>query len=275
MSAPVKSEVNPTDNYSIFSRCQSNREINWGHVNRLCESIRAKNLLFLRPIEVTKNMEILDGQHRLEAAKLLKVPIYFKITDKMNIKDVALINAAQKAWSPPDYFNFYCSQGYEEYLKMKSFIANSGITFSCAYSLDVDLSSNGVFAFRNGEYICRLEDSGKHIEKAREIFEWCATIIGAKTFLKGGRALKALVIFLKHEDIEVEKFQRNFFYFVNKFVPFHSIKNYLEFFLTIYNYKNHNKIKLNDFIEDIYGPRSMNLENNADRSRKELVLHNH
>lgn len=88
--------VQSTNDYTMFQKCKSNRELDPGNIKRIKSSILAKNLLHLRPILVSKNFEIIDGQHRLEAARLLKVPIFYQIHEESDFEDVILLNANQK-----------------------------------------------------------------------------------------------------------------------------------------------------------------------------------
>ena len=48
-------------------------------IKNLMQSISYRNLLAWRPIIVTKNFLVIDGLHRLEAAKRLGVEIYYEV----------------------------------------------------------------------------------------------------------------------------------------------------------------------------------------------------
>lgn len=65
-----------TKNYSLFKKYAKNRDIDGRHVEKLIASIKTANLLDCEPILVNEKMEVIDGQHRLEAAKSLNLDIY-------------------------------------------------------------------------------------------------------------------------------------------------------------------------------------------------------
>ena len=65
-----------TSDYSIFKKFPGNRDINPLNLRKITNSIKMHNMLDLKPIIVTESMEVTDGQHRLEAAKVLGVPIF-------------------------------------------------------------------------------------------------------------------------------------------------------------------------------------------------------
>lgn len=116
----VVNQVNSTTDYSKFKTLQGNRNVNSLHVRRLRESFKESYLL--SPIVVNQNFEIIDGQHRFEAAKELNLPINFIICNNYSLKEVQLLNTNMKNWKKEDYLNAYCDLGYPEYLKFKEFI---------------------------------------------------------------------------------------------------------------------------------------------------------
>lgn len=112
-----------TDNYNIFKRIAGNRVINREHVNKLKISMAEDpNIAIATPIIVNDKMEVLDGQHRLEALKKLQLPVsYFQVTN-MGLEQVQKINSATKVWNPVDYARSYAELGndnYKTYLEFK------------------------------------------------------------------------------------------------------------------------------------------------------------
>lgn len=96
-------KIHKTSDYSQFKLFESNRDIKPEHV---IKSIKKKNLLHENPILVTRDMQVLDGQNRLAAAKELGVPIYYHITDDVNEMDIPLLQN-QRFWNLEDYCKFY------------------------------------------------------------------------------------------------------------------------------------------------------------------------
>ena len=92
----VVNQVNSTNDYSKFKTLQGNRNVNSLHIRRLKESFKEKYLL--SPIVVNQNYEIIDGQHRFEAAKELNLPVNFIICNDYSLKEVQLLNTNMKNW---------------------------------------------------------------------------------------------------------------------------------------------------------------------------------
>ena len=72
-------KIYQTSNYDKFTNFLGNRSVtsvkSRHHIEKLMESMKKSYLP--QPIIVDENFSVLDGQHRLEAAKKLKLPIYF------------------------------------------------------------------------------------------------------------------------------------------------------------------------------------------------------
>jgi len=71
-------EVIKTKDYSIFKKHESNRGIDQNNLKKIVNSIKAEDLLAFRPILVDAQMRVIDGQHRLEAARLLDLDVYYQ-----------------------------------------------------------------------------------------------------------------------------------------------------------------------------------------------------
>ncbi|MEK6878376.1 MAG: ParB/Srx family N-terminal domain-containing protein, partial [Nanoarchaeota archaeon] len=72
-------KIEKTTDYKMFKKLKGNRNIYKPHLNGLIQSIQEENLLQYNPITINSDMEIVDGQHRLEAAKILKLDIYYLV----------------------------------------------------------------------------------------------------------------------------------------------------------------------------------------------------
>lgn len=133
-----------TLDYELFKSILSNREVDDRHVNRLVDAISKKNLLHLNPILCNKNHEVIDGQHRLEAARKLGVPIYYIIDEGITKGDIATINSNAKNWSVTDYVNYWTIEKREGFDKLSAFLSeHPAIPASTALSMmSVDGSRN-------------------------------------------------------------------------------------------------------------------------------------
>lgn len=150
--------VQHTTNYGIFRSITSNREVDEAHVKRLMESIRHENLLHLRPLDVTEDFGVIDGQHRLEAAERLGVPIYYQ-RGQLTQRHISVLNSVSKHWTTLDYLNFFALEGYEEYKRVSSFVSKyPKLRVSSVLCLLSESSRGNMVAFKAGEFkIARME----------------------------------------------------------------------------------------------------------------------
>lgn len=116
----VVNQVNQTNDYSMFKTLDGNRNVNKLHVNRLKESF--KKAYLLSPIIINLRNQIIDGQHRFEAAKALGLPIYYIICDDYGLEEVQILNTNMKNWKKEDYLHAYCDLKKPEYLQFRNFM---------------------------------------------------------------------------------------------------------------------------------------------------------
>lgn len=112
--------VYKTSDLSIFKPIDGNRVPNLQHIKRLTDSIK-KYGMKCNPIIVNEKMEVIDGQHRLLAAKEANSFVYYIIINGYSLSEVHTLNLNQKNWTRKDYMEGYASMGVESYIKLKKF----------------------------------------------------------------------------------------------------------------------------------------------------------
>lgn len=113
-------QIHSTRDLSVFKILEGNRNINLANVERLVKSIEENGFLQM-PIIVNENYEVIDGQHRLMAAKKLNSIIYYHKVNNYDLKTAITLNRNQSNWSIADYIRSYCDLGYKDYIKLQEF----------------------------------------------------------------------------------------------------------------------------------------------------------
>ena len=131
-------KVYQTSNLSIFKQIYGNRVPNLQHVKRLADSIRVYGMK-CNPILVNERMEVIDGQHRLMAAKEAESFVYYIIVDGYSLNEVHTLNLNQKNWTKKDFMEGYANMGIESYIKLRDF-ANKNDDYG--FSDCINLCSN-------------------------------------------------------------------------------------------------------------------------------------
>lgn len=160
----VVNQVNSTNDYSIFAQINGNRVINKLHVERLKSSFQKSYLM--SPIIVNQKYEIIDGQHRFNAAKALGLPINFIVINNYGLREVQMLNTNSKNWGKIDYLHAYCDLGYEEYLKMSQYMEDFP-DFGIAVA--EQLLTNSVGGVNNKAHAAKID--GKETGRARNFQE--------------------------------------------------------------------------------------------------------
>lgn len=109
-------KIQTTQDYTLFRRIKGNRNVSQPHVKRLLEAIKndPKTITY-NPIVVNSKMEVIDGQHRLEAIKKVDLPVYYIVVDDLGLETVQKLNSVSKMWSPMDYAKSFAENGNEDY----------------------------------------------------------------------------------------------------------------------------------------------------------------
>ena len=181
--------INKTTDYSQFKHVVNNRDV--GN-NPVTLSIQKKDMLESHPILVDSDMNIIDGQHRLAAAKFLQLPIYYIINDKIRIEDIPLCQV-QRPWETRDFLKFFKDQKedyrfiHEMHEKFKlplHFLIKTSVGRKDAYR-----------CFRSGNYaiVKEKKDLMKDFELLKQLYDLCKEIICKNITIDGLRALWSVV----------------------------------------------------------------------------------
>lgn len=113
--------VYKTNDLSVFKSVKGNRIPNLKHIKRLASSIDTYGMK-CNPIIVNEKLEVIDGQHRLAAAKEAGSFIYYIIIEGYSLSEVQTLNLNQKNWTKRDFMNGYADMGIEPYVKLRDFV---------------------------------------------------------------------------------------------------------------------------------------------------------
>jgi hypothetical protein len=243
-------EIFKETDLSKFKFYSGNRPIDKTNYSKIRDSISQKNMLKECPIIVNKNLEVLDGQHRLEAARDLGIPIYYLIKDGGNYLDVIALNENKKSWAKEDYLRIF-SEGVnnENYVKVIDFMNRHNFNLSQALLLingpirDYEENTN----FRKGNFI--FPDDIDYIEESTRKVKMVLELIaehGIKPRLRFRNVsfIRPLLMFINNPGVDFDSFMvklRSHWY---KIGVRPSATLYVEMFADIYNYFSKKKIDI-------------------------------
>lgn len=173
-------KVYKTNEYDKFTLVKGNRGVNPSHVKKLKESMLQINLLETLPILVNEDLEIIDGQHRFEAARELGLPIFYTVRDGATLSDVILLNANNKPWHTIDYLNSHIERGKRQYEVVKNFMDYYGIPIS------VTLTLLNTHYNKRGDLLRSFKDGTYQVSDLSSAKEFADELVKYKPYLEKG-----------------------------------------------------------------------------------------
>jgi hypothetical protein len=248
-------KVYKTSDLSIFKQIDGNRVPNLQHIKRLADSIRIYGMK-CNPILVNERMEVIDGQHRLMAAKEAESFVYYIIVNGYSLNEVHTLNLNQKNWTKKDFMDGYANMGIESYIKLKAFIKkNDDYTFGDCLTLCSNSSGYGSLSRHNE---CRTD--GKAY-KMTEIFEegtwigkdfqlaqdWANKIRMIKPYYSNynrSSFVGTMITLFNNDNFDFNEFMHKLRIQPTALIDCANREQYKTLIEDIYNYRSRNKINL-------------------------------
>jgi len=240
--APMETEVNQvrdvvanqvyrTTNYERFSFLEGNRNLNSMHFERLKTAISTMDLTESNPILVNDDFQIIDGQHRFEVCKYLKKPIYYLQKKGYGLREVQMLNANMKNWRLEDYLQGYCDLGKEEYLYLRSFLAQHRLGMLSSVTILSSMGGSKATSITDGTLLLPNKERGEAIAKWVQQLEPLYAGCRRKSFLL------ALVKIYSIRQFDFKQLMAKLSYQQTKLVDCTDVKGYLTLLEEIYNFK--------------------------------------
>jgi hypothetical protein len=164
------SEVRVTTEYSMFKFDPLNRSVKPNKLTKLKQSISRTNGN-LQAVLIDQKGNIIDGQHRFVACKLLGLPVKYTIADSgYKTSDMLELNNNGSGWVATDFAEYHAKQGnpnYEIFLKYKKQFPELKDGILCSilenrYTLkDTTTGSMSKRGFQEGTFIVMQENKAK------------------------------------------------------------------------------------------------------------------
>lgn len=238
-------ETLKTRNYDIFKFSPLNRDIDKNLVRMLVESIQKHDLLKYRPISVTSKMEVIDGQHRLMAARQLGCDIYYLVSPEMKHEDMITINNASRNWAWADYMKFYARSGNTVYQDLEELCRMLNKTPAGVLAFH-GLGEKKSVDFKGG----KLKLDKKEVEETYTFYEEICDLVKQyrpaqeRTFLNHTGFIRALSSFFKLDGMDPEIFKKKLVTKMSVLKNCSNVRDYLGDFQNIYNWHNKQPIDL-------------------------------
>jgi hypothetical protein len=247
-------KVYQTSDLSIFKQIDGNRVPNLQHIKRLADSIRVYGMK-CNPILVNERMEVIDGQHRLMAAKEAESFVYYIIVNGYSLNEVHTLNLNQKNWTKKDFMEGYADMGIESYIKLRDFAnKNDDFGFTSCIALCQNIGTGSTRTLAVQSYSNKLDRSAQIFEQGTwktgnmDIAQDMANKIRMiKTYYSGYSrqtfVLTMMGLFQK-ETFDFNDFMHKIRLQPTAMVDCATSEQYKTLIEDIYNYRSRNKVSL-------------------------------
>lgn len=240
-------QVFETSDYGQFKKLNGNRSLNESQIDGIINSINEVGYQPV-PILVNEKMEIIDGQHRLEAAKRLGIPIYFIIKVGAGAKEVMQLNLRRGNWTVYDFIGFYSANGNNNYIRLNKYskeFPDIGI-IDIAMCLSDSKSRNIQRPLREGRYqIVETEEAIGCLRFVDDCIHPLSTIQGG-----GQQYIPILVGLYKMNLIDEERMKSAINQYATTMASAYNANDALTELQNVYNYyRRHNEYFRDAYLE--------------------------
>jgi len=246
----MEKKIFSTTQYDNFTFFEGNRSVDQNRIKQLMESIKINGLI--NPLVVSQNLEIIDGQHRYAALKILQMPIDYHIHNVDRGQLISLvrdINSVQKNWTNYDIANAYSVHSpnkihYKRYMDLVDLgINHSAALEACGY-LSVGDNEKGYSKFyknfKNG-----------NLEITEQVFNnvkgFVATLVQSpfeKKIWNKAHFIRALLHLHKLYKLDIKKFFRAYENNPYKWKKASTYDDHKTSMVKLYNFNNQRPIKV-------------------------------
>lgn len=245
----VQYQIYQTTQYNAITRLQENRDLNEAHVHALMQSFQKDGYLFTI-LYLNENLEMVDGQHRFEAAKRLHLPVYFIICPGWSIKEVAILNVNSKNWTMEDFMNTHAKSGNVNYVMFKDFFDKHPFDITTCQMIMFGKRSGGPHGvsdeFRSGKMVLEESDAkaaNKKADMIEEFKDFHPLAWKSRNFVE---AVLKIIRLKGYDQKHMIRQLKNYPDFQLREARSLRIEEYLQLLEAKYNHRKKDKIKFTD-----------------------------
>lgn len=225
---------------------EGNRPISRYHLNKLISSIEADNQLHIHPIIINKDFFVIDGQHRLEAAKTLGIEIFYLLSETVSDHHLIECNVNQKTFEVDNYIDFFAIKNkFPEYVELRRMLEETELKPKALLTLIFGIVSQNLLDFlKTGKFkFPKSNDQNIILDFYCDVLSYTKDKrIKPYSMFKNANFTKALRwIFLTSgfdKDVFFKKLDLRWF----DLKPQRNAEEWYKTLLSIYNFKNHVKL---------------------------------
>lgn len=233
-----------TRDYDQFELLNENREIKQSHVDYFVRELKENGQQI--PFKVNRKNQILEGQHRFKACKILNIPFQFFYSYEQQSKSKqlrGLINLQKGLdWSIKNHLETQCKIGNVFYKEFKR-LAEKHSEFTLSTLVALTTRNNGTKLFKEGKL------TNKYFEHTDFILTQTKKLKHQYKFYNRSTFVLALDSLTTCKDFDMDYFMHKAETYSNLLVGCNGRDAYKDMLINLYNFKK--KYKVN-FYENKY-----------------------
>lgn len=265
-------KIYTTKNYDMFKSMIDNREVKSRTTNKIVASVKKVGWI-TNPIICNEKMEVIDGQNRLEALKILGLPVDYIVEKGLTIDHCRALNINQSNWATMDWVKSYADGGNVSYRLLLNLVDAfpdmklKVITFALVGQAGKITGGD----LNKGKFECTVEQ----YNEANKKLSW---LRGAATPLRnidGNRWAIECAALYAYSDPEVDN--KRLIEKISKYYsianPVTSIDSALGELERIYNFKNSNKVYIKTNYLKATDSKVLKIREKANNERRRRTAH--
>ena len=232
-------EVKSTKDYDLFKKINYNRSVMEPRIDKIVESI--KKYGFILPILVNKEFMVVDGQHRLEAAKKAGsnvLYIQFNISDDMLPILISTVNTTSKNWTLDDYLNMWVALQKDTYVYISEIMDRENFGISAFLKISAATGSgknSGSVKFKNGELRYTKAQKERVVTRVSFLNDIRDISVSYEDFRNSPSFVMAIMCVIVNPDYKHDRMMQVLEASPGSIAKSKAVSDYLEVFSTLYN----------------------------------------
>lgn len=240
-------QIESTREYDRFKILKGNRRLDKYHLKKLKNSIEKDNRLNLHPIIINQNDEVIDGQHRLEIAKQLEIDIFYIKSNSISDEHLIDCNVNQKSWEVENYIEYFSiREKLEDYIILKNIIEKTGLKPKAILNLLLGIVSSEMLNFlKTGKFRFPKDNTYQKLsESFCDFLDYTEDKrIKPKSMFTNHYFTKAFRWLLMTNGFDHLIFTKKLDLRWFDLKPQRGAEDWYKLLISIYNFKNHNRIE--------------------------------
>ncbi len=232
-------KIQQTSNYDLFECNPEQREIHTANLNEKVDILRAQGWFPTMPMQcymTGRKLVVVDGHHRLLAARLLGIPVYY-VVGSSELKEMMVTINRGVRWKNADFLNRECARGNKDCMTLQNYV-NKGIPLTCAVSmLGGQSAGSGNLAIRIAEGTFKVKTT-KHADFILELIEGYPSI----PHFKHSGFIKALDLCLWLPEFDLGMFKHRAVTYWHMIRRCSNVDDFLRAIEEVYNFRSSKKI---------------------------------